>query len=803
MQAADLLKKKPLPDDADIVKAMNPILCRCMTYHRMKEAIKAASREMGGTLSSATGTGSPPFVAHSASAGGPVIFGWSNTPAESRPGGNLARNLWFEMDASGLTTINIKKSEMGQHVGTSLAQALAEELEVRWEDVRICHVDTDPKWGPMITGGSWSVNGTFDELSRAGAAGRIALIRAGAGILQSDASKCYAEDGRVVDRVSGRSISYAEIIQAAPVTAEMTAEDLKKLGLKKPGEYKLVGRSLQTLDIPAKTDGSAKYGIDVFLPNMTYGRIVTPPVRYGARIVRVDEMDARKVPGFIQAVSLEDPTGNVTGFVVCVAETYDAAVKAANVLKIEWDTGPNKDVDSLALSKAAEALAEKPIRWGNWVLDGDAEDALAGASRKWTARYTTSLNLHVPLEPVNATVEHKDGIWHAWTGNQNQVAAVPLMAQALRVDESKVVIHQHFLGGGFGRRLDSDFILVAALAAKAVARPVKVIYTREQDMQFDTPRSPTLQVLHGGLDGDGGLKAVIHDVVAGWPTARILPDFLAETADKKTTVDSFAVSGADFWYSVPHHHVRAIQHDLAQQVVPPGYLRAVGQGFTTFAVESFIDEMADLAGVDPAEFRLRMLDSKGKHSGHAPNAVGGAARLANVLTQAVARSGYGKKSLPENAAMGIACCFGQERTMPTWNACIAEVSAERESGKFQVKKLILVTDVGIPVNPDSTIAQIQGCLLWGLSLATREQASVSKGAIEQKNFNHYKPLRMAEVPEMEIHLVESNRYPVGAGEPAVSVVAPALANAISKAIGARVRDLPITSERVKEALKKE
>jgi CO/xanthine dehydrogenase Mo-binding subunit len=707
------------------------------------------------------------------------------------------------MDADGLTTVNVAKSEMGQHVGTALAQALAEELEVRWEDVRIRHVDTDPKWGPMITGGSWSVNGTFDALSRAGAAGRIALIRAGAEILGSDPARCHADNGTVVDRVSGCSVTYAEIIRATSVSADMNAEELKNLALKEPKECKLVGRSPQALDIPPKTDGTARYGIDVFRPGMAYGRLVTPPVRYGARVLRVDDAKAREVPGFLRAVSLEDPTGNVTGFVVCVAETYDAAVKAAKALEVEWDAGPARGVDSPALARAAEALVEDPVRWGNWVLDGDAAKAIAGSSRRWTARYTTSLNLHAPLEPVNAVVEHADGVWHAWTGNQNQVAAVPLMAQALGVEESKVVIHQHFLGGGYGRRLDSDYIVVAALTAKAVGRPVKVLYTREQDLQFDTPRSPTLQVLHGALDGDGNLEAVIHDVVAGWPTARILPAFLAQTPDKETTVDSFAVNGADFWYSVPHHRVRAIQHDLAQQVIPPGYLRGVGPGFTNFAVESFIDEMADLAGVDPAEFRLRMLDAKGKQSGHAPNAVGGAARLANVLRQAMAYSGYGKRSLPVHTALGLACSFGQERSMPTWNVCVAEVSADPESGKYQVKKLTLVADVGVAVNPDSTIAQMQGTLLWGLSLATKEHASVSNGAIEQKTFAQYNPLRMADVPELEIHLIENEHYPVGSGEPATNVVAPALANAIAKAVGARVRDLPITPERVRQALKKE
>jgi CO/xanthine dehydrogenase Mo-binding subunit len=307
--------------------------------------------------------------------------------------------------------------------------------------------------------------------------------------------------------------------------------------------------------------------------------------------------------------------------------------------------------------------------------------------------------------------------------------------------------------------------------------------------------------MRGALDKDGRLNAVTQDVVAGWPTARIMPDFLAEAADKQSRVDSFAVSGADFWYSVPNHQVRAIQHDLAQQVVPPGYLRTVGPGFTSFAAESFIDEMADLGGVDPVEFRLRMLDGTGKQAGHAPNAVGGATRLRKVLEEAVSRSGYGQKTLPENTAMGVACGFGQERDMPTWTTCVAEVSVNPADGQFEIRKLTLVADVGIPVNPHNTLAQMQGAMLWGLSVATKERGSVSSGAIEQKNFHQYTPLRMADIPEMDIHLIENDHYPVGAGEPALSVVAPAIANAIAKAVGARVRDLPITPGQVKDALK--
>ena len=792
MQAAALLAKNPDPTDAEILKAMNPILCRCMTYDRVKAAIKEAAKEMR-----EVGSADWPLLADT---GAMVSFGAPELAGKDSSNDGRASGLWYDIDSNGITTVNITKAEIGHHVGTALAQAVAEELEVLWEDVRIRHVDSDPKWGLMLTGGSWSVNWTFDVLSRAGAAGRLALIKAGAEILKADPANCAAGKSLVKDKVSGKSVTYGEAVRQQPVSILMGEDDLKKLELKKPEEYRVAGQPVEALDIPAKTDGSARYSIDISRPGMVYGRLVTPAVRYGAKITAINDEEARKVPGYIGTVKLDDVATNFTGFAVCVADTYPAAMKAAKAAVVEWDGGPNQSVDDEALNKAAEDLVISPKNFGNWVLEGDAERALANSTRNLTARYTTSLNLHSPLEPVNAVAEFIGDVCHVWAGCQNQTTAVAMTAHALGVDESKVVVHQCFVGGGFGRRLDVEYTVVAALTARAVGKPVKVIYSREQDLQFDVPRSPTLQVMNGALDEEGRLTALTHDVVAGWPTGRLLPGFLAPAADNESKVDSFAVAGADFWYSVPNHHVRAIRHDLAQEAFPPGYLRSVGPGFTTFAVESFIDEVAALAKVDAVEFRLTMLDGKGKQAGHSPNAVEGALRLAHVLKEAAVRSDYGKKSLAKNTAMGIACTFGQERTMPTWIACVAEVTVDPGTGLFRINKLTLVADVGIAVNPGGTMAQMHGAALWGIGLATKEFGSVSKGAINRSNFNNFSPMRMEDVPEIEVHLVRSDYYPVGIGEPATTVVAPAIANAITNAAGARVRDLPITPEKVKAAI---
>jgi CO/xanthine dehydrogenase Mo-binding subunit len=365
MQAAALLAKNPDPTDEEILKGMNSIVCRCMTYDRMKEAIKGAASEMR------SGDGSVP----AASPGGTdrVVFERQASDAAPNGSGHRIQTLWFEMEPTGLTTVNVSKTEIGQHVGTALAQALAEELEVRWEDVRVRYASSAPEWGLMITGGSWSINWTFDQMSSVGAAGRIALIEAGARLLGVDPAQCKAEESRIVNISTGGAVSYGEILQKVEVSLNLEENALKQIVLKKPEAYKLVGRSVAALDIPGKVDGSAEYTIDVVRPGMVYGHPVMPPVRCGAKVLNVDPSEARKLPGFIDYVLIDDPNGDSTGFVVAVAESYPAAMEAAKALKVEWDLGPNADVDSAALREAAAALAEHPVNVGNWVLDGEAD----------------------------------------------------------------------------------------------------------------------------------------------------------------------------------------------------------------------------------------------------------------------------------------------------------------------------------------------------------------------------------------------------------------------------------------------
>jgi isoquinoline 1-oxidoreductase subunit beta len=438
-----------------------------------------------------------------------------------------------------------------------------------------------------------------------------------------------------------------------------------------------------------------------------------------------------------------------------------------------------------------------------FVKNGDSAAALTSAAKVIEAEYFTSLNIHSPLEPMNCLAVQEDGVWHLHTGNQFATRTTGIAAAIAGTDPKNIVVHQQFLGGGFGRRLESDMVIPAIAAAKEVGKPVKVIYAREDDMQMDFTRPLTYQKVKVGLDGNGNVVAMEHDVVSAWPTARWgIPAFLTPAVDKKGSLDSFTVNGADCWYSIPNHTVTNFLNALAQKATPSGQLRAVAPGWTFWAIESTLDDIAHATGRDPVELRLALLDGAGANAGgDKPLTVGGAKRLANALRTAVGRSGYGAITLPPNEGIGVACVSAQERSSPTWTACVAHVKVNPSNGEVTLKKLTLAMDVGTVVNPNGVRAQVEGSALWGASLALFEQATMADGRIEQTNFDSYSPMRMAQVPELDISIFGNGEPAVGCGEPAVTVVAPAIANAIFKAVGARVRSLPITAEKVKAAMK--
>jgi isoquinoline 1-oxidoreductase len=676
-------------------------------------------------------------------------------------------NAFITIMPDGLVTVHVLKAEMGQGVGTALAQVVAEELETDWKDMRIDYPVADPKYGLMITGGSWSINWTFDSLSRGAAAARMALIDAAATSWKVPASECAAARSAVRHLPTGRVLTYGEIVAKAPITRTFSEDDLKKITLKKPAEYKVIGQWIQRLDIPEKTNGRAKFGIDTFLPGMAYAKIAYPPTREGGKPTAVDDSASKKVPGYLKTVRLPD-------MVAVVATSYSAAVKARDALKVTWDLGPNANVSSETIFADYARKATDPGAGIEWHKSGTP----GAPARTHQATFMTDYVAHMQMEPMNCLASVKDGVYDLYTGSQFQTMAVGLLAATLKVPPANVRIHQHYLGGGFGRRLEPDIMVEAALIAREAGRPVKLIRSREEDLQRDVYRSATYQVVKAGVDSAGKVISWDATIVSGHPGGRWGPDFL-----NKQGLDDFALNGADHVYDIPSQVVRGVR---AETGISVGYVRAVAPNYTFFAVEIMMDELANLAKVDPVKYRLDLL--------------GGAPRLANVLRVVADRSGWGTP-LPANVGRGIACVSAQEKKTPTWTATAIQARVDPATGKVKVEKIICAVDCGIVVNPDGVRSQVEGSLLFGLSSALIEKGTVAKGTLEQKNFDTYQVIRMSDVPEVvEVHVVQSTEYPTGVGEPGATTIAPALSNAIFAATGARVRQVPLQADRVLRAI---
>ena len=733
-----------------------------------------------------------------------AMFGFAAQASASVIMGSVADSafeptIWYGIDKAGIVTVNVIRAEMGQHVGTAIARIVADELEADWDKVRIVHVDSHAKWGLMATGGSWSVWQSYPLMSQAGAAGRVALIAAGAKLLGVDPKACIARKGAVI--AGKRSVSYGDIIARGTLKTSFTADELKAMPIKPVTERRMIGRDTQARDIPDKTNGKGVYGLDATAPGMVYGRPLIPPTRNDSRVVSVDDSAAKAVPGYQQTLTIDDPSGTVPGWVVVLADSFVAADTAARLVKVDWASGNSAKVSEADIQAHAAKLIADP-KTGSTVLDDPGVDAaFAAAKSTLEATYTTASALHFQMEPVNALALQKDGMWEIHTGNQWQSLILPTLSKALGVPEDKVVMKTYLLGGGFGRRLNGDYAVPAALAAKAIGKPVKLVFTRADDSRFDSFRSPSVQTVRMAFGEAGRVTAMQHDAAAGWPTQVMAPFFMPNGLNG-APYDPFAINGANHWYSVGAHRVRAISNDLANATFRPGWLRSVGPGWTNWAVESFMDEAAHAQAQDPLAFRLKLLDAAGRNSGAAdgPTAVGGAKRQAAVLARVAKSAGYGGK-LPKDTGIGLATSFGQERDMPTWTACAARVRVDRKTGAVKVASLHLAVDCGIVVHPDGALAQMEGAALWGMSLALFEGATLENGQIKETNLDRYKPLRMGDVPELHIDFVASTEPPVGLGEPATTVVGPAIGNAIFAAVGARVRHLPIRPAAVLAALK--
>ncbi|MBF0875275.1 xanthine dehydrogenase family protein molybdopterin-binding subunit [Gluconobacter cerevisiae] len=741
-------------------------------------------------------------------AGGGLMFGFARKagaavtlPSPMPPEAAFEPNIWCAIAPDGAINVNIVRAEMGQHVGTALARIIADEMDASWDKIKITEVDTAPKWaGKYVTGGSWSVWDTWDTFRQAGAAARSVMLEEGAKLLGTTPERCTVSESVV--SAGGKSVSFGDIVARAKPTRTFTPEDMAKLPLKPVADRRLISKPVPALDIPDKTTGKAIYGIDVKLDGMLYGRPKMPPTRYASKVVSVDDSAAKKIPGYERYVVLDDPSGIVPGWVVALAKTYPAAIRAADALKVQWNPGPTIHVSEADIIEHGRKLTLNPKNGACVFNDKGVDEALAiHPNQVFERSYTCASVAHYQLEPVNAVARHIDGMWEIHTGNQWQSLILPQLAKSLQVPEEQVVMRTYMLGGGFGRRLNGDYCIPAALASKAIGgAPVKLILTRSDDMELDSIRSPSFQNIKVALDNDRKkITTMDYVAVAGWPTQVMAPAFLATAEDGKK-YDPFAIAGADHWYDTGPTRVRAVSNDLANATFRPGWLRSVSAGWTPWALECFLDEVAHSTKQDPLEFRLSMFTAQGRNAGQAPNSVGGAKRQAAVLQRLADKIGYGKEQLPDDTAIGIATSFGQERGMPTWTAGAAQVHVDRKTGVVTCQKLWLVLDAGIIVDPGGALAQTEGAALWGLSMAMFEGTEIVDGTIKDRNLNTYTPLRLPDVPEMDIEFVQNTEKPTGLGEPGVTVVAPAIGNAIFNAVGVRLRHLPMRPADVRREL---
>ncbi len=742
---------------------------------------------------------------------------------------NFKPSIWFTMETNGRTTVHVIRAEIGQHIGTAYAQIVAEELELDWDRVTIDYPEIDANtmmtYGAQITGGSYSVHEMFDWLSRTAAAARGILVEAGADLLGADPADCIARNGQVVDEVFGDNISYSDILSETTIDYEVYEEDLSAVKLKAREDYRIIGTSVPALDIPEKVNGSARFGIDAFVPNMVYGKIIAPPRRLGAKIVSINDEAAKGISGYMATLPINLPeAGLESGFIthtpLVIAKSFAAAMRAAEVIEVSWDVGGTSTMSSEDFVADARNLLAERANETEVLRIGDTAGARATAAHTFERVYETSMVAHVPMEPMSALAHFSDGKLHLYSGHQYASLVPTAISNFTGLNPQNIIFHPHLIGGGFGKRIEFEPLILSSIAAIQMKMPVKVIFTREDDMAFAHPRTPTVQHLQGFVDADNNLSGTTHDIAGGWMALYksgvdfgMIPKNVEGKPDPSGSapIESFSIFGSDHWYDVPNQRVCSFRQYSIEETVPVRAVRSVANNYTLFAIESFIDEIAADIGRDPMEFRLSMLRGLGHNAGPDPahiekspwpqwinyspyqksSAVGGAKRLANVLRIVSGVANYGSKVLPENTAQGIAISGAEERQNPAFTACVAEVHVDPASAAIDVLRLTVVIDVGVIVNPDGVTSQVEGSLLWGLSNAMREKMTVKDGAIAERNFDSYSWQTNANLPKLDIHLVENGLYPSGVGEPATSIVAPALANAVARASGVRLRSLPL------------
>lgn len=703
------------------------------------------------------------FLKTSAAISGGLLVGFALDSTRSVQAAGTLRtpNAWVHISDENVITLITARSEMGQGVYTSMPMLIAEELNVDLNHIQVAVAPPDKVYvnallGAQITGGSTSVRDGWEKLRVAGAQVREMLLMAAGKRWNVERADLRAENG-VVYGPKGRKATYGELAAAAtqmPVIANPPLKD--------PKDFRIVGKRRTRLDTPMKVNGRAEFGIDVKLPGMVYASIEQSPV-IGGKVVSFDASKAKAMPGVIDVVQAGDHG------VAVVADTYWHAKKARDTLAVEWDLGPlaQSDHNTMLLATRNSMQEVEPLVIGQ--PEGDVNAAMPFAAKVVEAEYVTPLQAHAPMEPMNFTASFQDGKVLAIGPTQFQQGAQGAIAAALGVKPEDITLKTTFLGGGFGRRLELDFVAQAALVSKAVGRPVKVLWTREDDTTHDFYRPIGVNVVKAGLDESGMPVALHYKVASQSVTQRAfgLPP---------KTMDPFMAEASVGPYEIPNTLHELYIYDTGFRV---GYWRAVSHNMNAFANESFIDECAKVAGRDPYDYRMALLKDK--------------PRFAHVLRTAAQKAGW-DQPLPAGRARGIALMEGYD----TYMAEVAEISLNAD-GSVRVHKVTVAADAGHLVNPDTVEAQIMSGVIFGMGAGLLHEITLDKGRVQQANFNTYPVVRMNEAPVIDIVLVESTEKPGGIGEPSTALIGPALANAVAALTGKRVRKLPITAEAIRQA----
>jgi len=667
--------------------------------------------------------------------------------------GPFAPNAWLRINPDESVLVVVDRSEMGQGVATSLPMLLAEELEADWSKIRIEFAPADkayinPLFGMQGTGGSTSVRAAYGPLRKAGAAARDMLVTAAAATWGVDKSECRAEKGAVIHAPSKRRLTYGKLTLKAATVPVPT-----DVPLKDPKDWKILGTPVRRLDTPFKVDGSAQFGVDVKAPGLLVAVVARCPV-FGGKVKSFDAAKAKAVPGVRQVVQ-------ISSGVAVVADGYWPAKLGRDALDITWDEGATAGVSSATI---AQLFAQRADQAGAVARhDGDAQGALPSAAAKLDATYELPFLAHATMEPMNCTAHVRaDGV-DIWAPTQFQTGAQGVGAGIGGVPPEKVRVHTTYLGGGFGRRFELDFIREALETSKATGAPVKLLWPREDDIRNAQYRPASYHRMQAGLDPSGQPAAWTHRVVAPSIMARVFPDSVKNGLDEEAVEGGVAMP-----YAVPNVHVDYVLTDTG---IPVGFWRSVNNSFNAFAVETFIDELAHAAKQDPYEYRRNLLGKAPRHLG--------------VLNLAAEKAGWGTP-LPAGRARGIAV----HKSFDSYVAEVAEVSIDGD-GVVHVPRVVCAVDCGPVVNPGIVEAQMQSAIVYGLTAALWGEITIDKGRVQQGNFNDYRMLLLAEMPAVEVHIVPSSDAQGGVGEPGTPPIAPAVCNAIFALTGKRIRKLPI------------